>query len=118
MENFLSLESVNSSLANFQNPPNNRPSPSERVNHQCRRNIIPHEGPRGPNSPRSQENSNPNKVINGLLGKKDNKEEIKKKEDDPNSGFYYNKRGDDCFKKGQYKEAIEEYTKAIVNEKI
>jgi len=105
---------LNSSLSSFQNnPPNNRPLSSERP--QCRRNIIPHEGHRGPNSPRSQENLNPNKVIHGPAGKG---EEKKKKEDDPNSGFYYNKRGDERYQKKEYKEAIEQYTKAIVREGI
>jgi len=36
-------------------------------------------------------------------------------ENNPSSGHYYKKIGNDQYLKGQYKEAIESYTKAIVS---
>jgi len=107
---------INSSIPVSQNPPNNHPLAPERPHIQCSRNIIsPRESAL---SPRNQENLNPNnaKVGSGKLKnivKEEVNEDIKRKEEDPSSGFYYNKRGEERFKKGEYKEAIEEFTKAI-----
>ena len=42
------------------------------------------------------------------------KADITEAENNPNSGHYYKKIGNDLYLKGKYREAIENYTKAIV----
>jgi len=62
--------------------------------------------------PRNEPNR-PDKELKKTKVESAKEAEIAKAEQNPNSGHYYKRIGNDFYKKGQYQKAIENYTKAI-----